>query len=420
MMIKEKKESKLKSIYFIVAIIFTLALAIFGSASTIISDAGSTYDADVTMDGASIVLSGGGANIESDVEIDLFPTGQTSQGLRTTLSGGDIVVSALGGTDLKFDDNIFLNSGKNIVSASQITMYPDDQSTYGIRITDTGGVPTIQSLGSTDLIFEDRLELTQGYDVGTDKSIKLYAETSDVIGEPQAIELYATIPEAKPYLAWKTWYDSNDDGIADTYDWTAWLGAHYNTSINSDAHQHWSVETLDRDTGYVNTRFEILLGKPVEELYIGMNAVNYLNLKTGVDIRFTESGTERARIELNTSTKNLEITTDTDKSILLTAPGNGEIRAYSHVYIKDGKNILSNDRLDFYTNSQTTRSFSIEDDGVSPLIKSYGSNYVNIDDEIIGKGIKADGTGKVVCIKSDGALGTCSDAPNSSGVCTCV
>ncbi len=34
-------------------------------------------------------------------------------------------------------------------------------------------------------------------------------------------------------------------------------------------------------------------------------------------------------------------------------------------------------------------------------------------------GISGDGTGKAVCIKSDGNLGTCTDAPNASGVCTC-
>lgn len=33
--------------------------------------------------------------------------------------------------------------------------------------------------------------------------------------------------------------------------------------------------------------------------------------------------------------------------------------------------------------------------------------------------ISGDGTGKVVCIKSDGDLGTCSNQPNGSGICTC-
>jgi len=34
-------------------------------------------------------------------------------------------------------------------------------------------------------------------------------------------------------------------------------------------------------------------------------------------------------------------------------------------------------------------------------------------------GISSDGTGKAVCIKADGNLGTCSTQPNASGVCTC-
>ena len=34
-------------------------------------------------------------------------------------------------------------------------------------------------------------------------------------------------------------------------------------------------------------------------------------------------------------------------------------------------------------------------------------------------GISGDGTGKVVCIKSDGNLGTCSSAVGAGGTCTC-
>jgi len=35
-------------------------------------------------------------------------------------------------------------------------------------------------------------------------------------------------------------------------------------------------------------------------------------------------------------------------------------------------------------------------------------------------GINSDGTGKVVCIKADKSLGTCTDQPDVSGVCTCT
>jgi hypothetical protein len=44
---------------------------------------------------------------------------------------------------------------------------------------------------------------------------------------------------------------------------------------------------------------------------------------------------------------------------------------------------------------------------------------LDVGGELRADGVAGDGTGKVVCIKSDGDFGTCSDAPNGSGVCTC-
>lgn len=43
----------------------------------------------------------------------------------------------------------------------------------------------------------------------------------------------------------------------------------------------------------------------------------------------------------------------------------------------------------------------------------------NISGETKVGGISGDGSGKVVCIKSNGDLGSCSNSPNSSGICTC-
>ena len=43
----------------------------------------------------------------------------------------------------------------------------------------------------------------------------------------------------------------------------------------------------------------------------------------------------------------------------------------------------------------------------------------NVGGEIFLSGISGDGTGKVACVKSDGAVGTCTNQPNGSGVCTC-
>lgn len=44
---------------------------------------------------------------------------------------------------------------------------------------------------------------------------------------------------------------------------------------------------------------------------------------------------------------------------------------------------------------------------------------LNLSGEAKIGGISGDGTGKAVCVKADGNLGTCSTAPNASGVCTC-
>lgn len=48
-----------------------------------------------------------------------------------------------------------------------------------------------------------------------------------------------------------------------------------------------------------------------------------------------------------------------------------------------------------------------------------GSGDIKIEDEVEVVGVSGDGSGKAVCVKSDGNLGTCSTAPNGSGVCTC-
>jgi hypothetical protein len=54
-----------------------------------------------------------------------------------------------------------------------------------------------------------------------------------------------------------------------------------------------------------------------------------------------------------------------------------------------------------------------------------GSGYLSVsgDARVVGEfranGVASDGTGKVVCIKSDGNMGTCTTAVDSGGACTC-
>jgi len=44
---------------------------------------------------------------------------------------------------------------------------------------------------------------------------------------------------------------------------------------------------------------------------------------------------------------------------------------------------------------------------------------LDVNGEVDASGVSGDGSGKVVCVKSDGNLGTCSDAPDANGVCSC-
>ena len=46
-------------------------------------------------------------------------------------------------------------------------------------------------------------------------------------------------------------------------------------------------------------------------------------------------------------------------------------------------------------------------------------NYLELIDDVKITSISEDGEGKVVCIKSDGTLGTCEDRPDLEGKCTC-
>ena len=63
--------------------------------------------------------------------------------------------------------------------------------------------------------------------------------------------------------------------------------------------------------------------------------------------------------------------------------------------------------------SKTGDDIVLTTDGTTERMRIKKDGEVNI------SSISSDGAGKVVCIKSDGSLGTCSDAPNGSGVCTC-
>lgn len=90
-----------------------------------------------------------------------------------------------------------------------------------------------------------------------DSQIRLESTHSIYDSNKESILLYGLTPEAKSYIAWET-YDANLKKIKPS----AWIGAHYNSSSGNGVHSHWSIETLDNETGTpsINTKFEINYG----------------------------------------------------------------------------------------------------------------------------------------------------------------
>lgn len=226
---------------------------------------------------------------------------------------------------------------------------------------------------SDDLTVGDDVTISGTLTKPQDTAIKMYSNTSDVVGEPMPLEFYGVVPEAKPFLEWRNWYFDNNQSTM-VYGYSAWMGAHYNSSLNSDRHQHFAIETLDLNTSTLNTRFAIDYGRFLENMTAYFNAINYLQLRSGVDLR-----------------------------------------------IRDG-DIEHENELDFYTENQKTLGLRTElyDVEGNVSISAVGSSFIVINDEVKTAGTRTDGAGKAVCIKSDETFGTCSDAVGAGGTCTCV
>lgn len=273
-----------------------------------------------------------------------------------------------------------------------------------------------------DIVINDDLTVADDVTIkGTltkpqDTAIKMYSNTSDAIGEPMPLELYGVVPEAKPFLEWKTWYFDNNQSTM-VYGYTAWLGAHYNSSLNSDRHQHFAIETLDLNTSTVNTRFAIDYGRFLENMTAYFNAINYLELRTGVDLRFKDSGSEVARFEYAS-----------DDNFRITGKNNLSLEPDENIVITDGRDIIMSgvssinhyDALELYPEGSDTFGLRIElndQDGNTSIKGVGGTEVLHIGGEVKIDSVKGDGTNYVLCILDDETIGSCDIG---GGSCTCA
>jgi hypothetical protein len=124
-----------------------------------------------------------------------------------------------------------------------------------------------------------------------------------------------------------------------------------------------------------------------------------------------------------TMTSTLDAGTVTATSVAVT----GNVSATTTFDVANGAAATPSLRFTNDTNTGVYRGsdedhIGVSSGGVSVLIydadDAAGSRW-EFEDEIRASGISGDGSGKAVCIKADGNLGTCSDAVGGGGTCTC-
>lgn len=137
--------------------------------------------------------------------------------------------------------------------------------------------------GNLNLSDNDAIIKLKGY------NSTLYQNLSNSAG---GIEFNQTIPEAKSGIWWDA-YDINTNINRPV----AWIVAHYNSSINSNAHSHISIETLDNNSGSpsLNSKFEITYGANNTVSNSGSYA-SFYNLAyvlfSNMDIRLSNSASD--------------------------------------------------------------------------------------------------------------------------------
>ena len=329
------------------------------------------------------------------------------------------------------------------------------------------------TITDTDNTFGGDITLSE-----TDATIQLTTTEHDIFSEGQSIELKALDAEAKPSIGWYGYFDNGSGTLQ--YGGIGWQVCHYNSSINSDVHQHCSFEVPGAD-GIIRTRYGVGYGKEISDLDFFITNVNFLNLKDGVDLRFKEgdhggfeyipaahkmkykhpdnaafenqdnksftieiySGPSTSEVVNNSEVlikgiagdggDYLNLSNDGTDSLITSSRQKLKLSAPSDIWFdsdihmaSSSTEIQAEDELEFQPNGQTTRTFAI---------KTYNSNtdigfYANGDSRIIvGDSLQIQGemnitgvtgAGQVVCVKADGNLGTCTDTVNATGGCTCT
>lgn len=136
---------------------------------------------------------------------------------------------------------------------------------------------------------------------------------------------------------------------------------------------------------------------PSEKLEVSGNAIS-----SGVAINVINSASIASFAKLNL--------TANSKTASIFEDGSGG-------YISGG-GLIINDPSNIHLQTNGTSQLSIKSGNVG-IGTTTPAAKLEVNGETRLTGVSSDGTGKVVCVKNDGNLGTCTNAPNASGVCSC-
>jgi hypothetical protein len=230
----------------------------------------------------------------------------------------------------------------------------------------------------------------------------------------------------------------DEDSTNDLTTSTSWSGDLSGTgsspSVKDNSHlHHWDNITNKPANLDTDSTDELLLdGSRTMTGNLNMGGNNITNL-TGINSDGTSLDIDSGTLYIDSASDEVGIGT-TDPSDKLTVngsifiPNNRQIRSadYSGAFTWAFFYIDTSDQM----NLGGTSDLDIDIGDGSIIIKNttryVGINTTNpastltVNGEANITGISGDGTGKVVCIKSDGSLGTCTDQPAVDGTCTCA
>ena len=290
---------------------------------TFLIGANSTYNASYAIWAYNQTYSGSTYNITYAG----FAYNHTSVANSTIVAAyGKWFYNMSGGSGASYNDTYHLYASYNTSLAANNSLY----LAYGkwwYNMTDGVGNGSA-SMDYTNILM---LNASRNTFIGSNQQIYMDGNNSLLGGTPDVggINFNQTIAEGKMGIWWNAY-----DSFSGLNRPVAWLVAHYNSSSGNGIHQHFSIETLDNNTGTpsINSHFEIAYGSNMTNARVAFPN-SYVDSMIVNDIFSMENDNIDFKSDLATriypsgqSTLAFSVNNDTTGNITLAALGSTGIR----------------------------------------------------------------------------------------------